>query len=261
VQAEKFKLEFKRLSSGGVLERKGPLTKLSPFLDGQGFLRVGGRIKHSLLSYDEKHPIILPKDSNLLVLIIEDCHSRTLHGGVQQTLGLLRQRFWTLCGRTAVKKHIHRCIRCLRWRAATPQPFMSDLPGPRVKPSRPFQHTGVDYAGPIWLRSSKGRGHKASKAFIVLFVCTTRALHLEIASDYSSEGFLAALKRFTSRRGLCEVIYSDCSTNFVGAEAELRALFAASGKEARRISNTLAEERGNSTRRQLLILADCGKPP
>jgi hypothetical protein len=177
-------------------------------------------------------------------LIIDACHARTLHGGTQQTLGLLRQRYWVPRGRTAVKARIHRCLPCVRWRAAIPQQLMANLPAPRVTPSRPFSHTGVDYAGPVMLRTSKGRGHKATKAFIAIFVClATKAVHIEAVSDYSADAFLAALRRFISRRGLCQVIYSDCGTNFVGADAALRAMFAASSREAQRIHDRLAEER------------------
>lgn len=92
-----------------------------------------------------------------------------------------------------------RCLQCLRWRAAKPQQLMGDLPGPRVTPSRSFQHTGVDYTDPVMLQTSRGRGHKAHKAYIAVFVCfSTRAVHLE-ASNYTSEAFLAALRRFVSR--------------------------------------------------------------
>ncbi|XP_031333712.1 uncharacterized protein LOC116163752 isoform X1 [Photinus pyralis] len=45
----------------------------------------------------------------------------------------------------------------------------------------------------------------------------TRAIHLEVVSDMTTEAFIAALKRFTARRGRCQHIYSDNGTNFVGA--------------------------------------------
>ena len=103
---------------------------------------------------------------------------------------------------------------------------MGSLPRARVTPSRPFQHTGVDFAGPIWLRTSKGRGHKAYKAFVSVFVCfSSRAVHLEVVSDYSADAFLAAFRRFVARRGVCQAIYSDCGTNSVGADSQLKALF------------------------------------
>ncbi|XP_071580239.1 uncharacterized protein [Temnothorax nylanderi] len=121
---------------------------------------------------------------------------------------------------------------------------MGSLPGPRVTPARPFLNTGVDYAGPVWLRTSKGRGQRASKAFIVVFVSLcSRAVHLDVASDYTADAFLAALRRFVSRRGLCQTLYSDCGTNFVGADAQLRDLFSAGSQEGRRIAERVAEER------------------
>lgn len=102
---------------------------------------------------------------------------------------------------------------------------------------------GVDYAGPILLRTSKGRGQKAHKAFIAIFVCfATRTVHIEVVSDYTAEAFLAAFRRFTARRGLCHTIYSDCGTNFIGADAQLRAFFKASNPAAKQIINQLASE-------------------
>lgn len=114
---------------------------------------------------------------------------------------------------------------------------MEDLPAPRVRPSRPFLNTGVDYAGPVWLRSSKGRGHRASKAFITVLICLgCRAVHLDVASDYSSDAFLAALRRFTARRGLCRALYSDCDTNFVGADNSLKELFSDACQDGQQIA-------------------------
>ncbi|XP_029680139.1 uncharacterized protein LOC115245796 [Formica exsecta] len=121
---------------------------------------------------------------------------------------------------------------------------MGDLPRPLVTPARPFLHTGIDYAGPMWLRTSKRRGQRATKAFLVVFLClSTRAVHLDVASDYSADAFLAALRRLIARRGLCRALYSDCGTNFIVADAQLRALFAASGREGQRIAGGLAAER------------------
>jgi len=198
------------------------------FLDDHGVLRVGVRLKHAILSHDERHPMIAPPASWLTRLLVESCHRRALHGGMQLTL----------C-RTVVKQILHRCVPCTRWRAAVPQPLMGNLPRGRVSPGRPFLRTGVDYAGPINLRTTKGRGHRAYKGFIAVFVCLcTRAVHLEAASDYSSEAFLAAFRRFTARRGLCTNMYSDCGTNFVGADRELRDLFRAASPDGRSIAHT-----------------------
>ena len=95
---------------------------------------------------------------------------------------------------------------------------MGDLPKARVTQSYPFSHTGVDYAGPISVRATKGRGHKSYKGYIVVFVClATKAVDLELAGDLSTETFIAALRRFSARRGPVSHMYSDNGTNFVGA--------------------------------------------
>lgn len=131
----------------------------------------------------------------------------------------------------------------MRWRAATPQQLMGNLPRKRVVPAKPFLHTGVDNAGPIQLRTTKGRGHRSYKAFVAIFVClASRAVHLEVVSDYTAEAFLAALRRFVSRRGLCRSLQSDCGTTFVGADSKLRALFSADSPTNHWIVNRLASE-------------------
>ncbi|XP_077280508.1 uncharacterized protein LOC143907540 [Temnothorax americanus] len=120
---------------------------------------------------------------------------------------------------------------------------MGDLPRGRVTSARPFLRTGLDYAGPILLRTSKGRGHRAYKGFIAVFVCLcTKAVHLDVVSDYTTDAFLAAFRRFISRRGLCEEMYSDCGTNFVGADRVLRELFRASSADGRRLAHAAATE-------------------
>lgn len=70
---------------------------------------------------------------------------------------------------------------------------MGDLPDAIVNRTYgTFVHTGVDYTGPITVRTAPGRGHKAQRAYIALFVClTTKAIHLELVSDYSSMTFIA----------------------------------------------------------------------
>ncbi|XP_018314711.1 uncharacterized protein [Mycetomoellerius zeteki] len=119
-------------------------------------------------------------------------------------------------------------------------PPMGDLPQGRVTTARPFLRTGVDYAGPIFIREGKRRGYRGHKAFIAIFICLcSKAVHIEVLSDYTTEAFLAALRRFTSRRGLCSDIFSDCGTNFTGADRQLREMLRTNG---RRIAHAASEE-------------------
>lgn len=95
---------------------------------------------------------------------------------------------------------------------------MADLPTPRVNFTRAFTHTGIDFAGPIYLRSSIGRGKTTYKGYFAIFIClSTKAIHLEAVTGQDTDRFLAAFDRFISRRGLCTNMYSDCDSNFIGA--------------------------------------------
>lgn len=98
---------------------------------------------------------------------------------------------------------------------------MGSLPAPRVTPTRLFLNTVVDYAGPFNLRTWRGRAVRTYKDYHIVFVYfATSAVHLELATDYSTQGFLAAYRQFISRRGRCNNITSDCGMNFVGADAD-----------------------------------------
>jgi len=118
-----------------------------------------------------------------------------------------------------------RCVPCFRTRPRNVQPKMASLPSYRVQQLKPFTSTGVDYAGPISLKGSRGRRSAPTLAYICLFVCTTtKAYHLELSSTLSSETFLLAFARFSARRGPIREMHSDCGTNFVGASKLLTPL-------------------------------------
>ena len=90
---------------------------------------------------------------------------------------------------------------------------------------RAFEHVSVDYAGPFQVKM--GRGKVRAKRWICLFGClATRAIHLEVAHSLDTDGFLNCLTRFTARRGVPKIVWSDNGTNFVGADREIKELLA-----------------------------------
>lgn len=121
---------------------------------------------------------------------------------------------------------------------------MGQLPEARITPSRPFEISGVDFTGYINVRFSPGRGSKTYKGYICLFICmTSKAIHLEAVSDLTSQGFIAAFRRFVSRRGHCKHMYSDNGTNFSCADKELKLMFTKAVSELPdEIGQLLAEE-------------------
>lgn len=242
-QQTSFNQEIKQLSRGRHLSNSNPLVRLTPFIDSQGVLRVGGRLESSNLSFGAKHPAILPRDSLLTKMIIDKAHQKTLHGGIQKTLSFILEEFWILGGRTSVKSAIWKCVRCARFRQIKSQQLMGQLPVQRVTPSRPFLHSGVDYAGPIYVKTWVGRNAREYKAYIALFVCeSTSSIHLELVTGYTTDAFIAAYKRFTARRGICATLRSDCGTNLKGADSELRNLFSATSKQLGELASLLSND-------------------
>ncbi|XP_063378884.1 uncharacterized protein LOC134665822 isoform X2 [Cydia fagiglandana] len=205
-----------------------PMRKLAPFVDERGMLRVGGRLSKGDLSFDVKHPLLLPRDHRLTTLIIEDYHHRFMHPGLQTLQNLLAQEFWVLSARRAINSVISSCMKCFRARpkVASP-PIMGNLPSFRINQIKPFSSAAVDYAGPFDTCLARGRGLRTFKSYICVFVCTaTKAVHLELASELTTEAYLAALRRFISRRGRCSRLISDQGRNFIGASNMLQEFMA-----------------------------------
>lgn len=218
--------EVEELTKNGRVKKRSSLITLSPFLDEKGLIRVGGRLQNASLTNNTKHPIIIPKNQHITKLLVSEAHTKTLHGGIQLMMTYLRSKYWIIGLKSTVRKCIHNCKTCIIDKAKVKNQFMGQLPAVRVTPHRPFLNSGVDFAGPVLMRTSKGRGHHATKGYICLFVCmATRAIHLEAVTDLTSQAFIAAFRRFVARRGQCKHIWSDNGTNFVGAAKELKQLF------------------------------------
>ncbi|XP_058816400.1 uncharacterized protein LOC131679681 [Topomyia yanbarensis] len=221
VQREVFPDERKALLKGDMLPRKSPLRWFNSFVaEREELIRVGGRLIHSNEPEDAKHPIVLPARHRLTRMILKHYHERLLHAGPQLLLSVVRLRYWPLGGRNVARETVHRCQKCFRSKPTPLQQFMGDLPAARVTISRPFSRSGVDYFGPIYVRPVPRRA--AVKAYAAIFVCLcTKAIHLELVGDLSTDRFLQALRRFVARRGRPTDIYSDNGTNFVGARNKL----------------------------------------
>lgn len=223
--------EIEDLKRDGKVKKRSSLITLSPYLDEKSLLRVGGRLQNASVAEITKHPIIIPSNQHITKLLIREAHLKTLHGGIQLMMAYVRSKYWVINLKSAIKKCIRSCKTCVLDKAKTKNQMMGQLPAMRVNPHRAFLNSGVDYAGPVFMRTSKGRGHHATKGYICLFVCmSTRAIHLEAVTDLSSQAFMAAFRRFVARRGHCLNLWSDNGTNFIGAAKELKEIFSKATK-------------------------------
>lgn len=111
-----FKSEIEALKNNKGLDKKSHILSLNPFMDGCGILRVGGRIDNSIdLSFDEKHPIIIPTKHQITSNLISDAHQKTIHGTIKETQAYLRRKYHIIRATDRVKLFIHKCIPCFRF--------------------------------------------------------------------------------------------------------------------------------------------------
>ena len=106
LQEEAFSEEIKILKSLGVqnddasrefakrrdlsMKKTSSLYRLDPFLDENGVLRVGSRIRNAPVSYEIKHTVVLLSKSQVTILLVRYHHERISHLGRGMTLNDLR---------------------------------------------------------------------------------------------------------------------------------------------------------------------------
>ncbi|XP_071092701.1 uncharacterized protein [Haliotis cracherodii] len=171
VQSKTFSCEINSLqdSSGkrGRVPRSSSVSKLDPFIDSDGVLRVGGRLNKAQVPESMKHQILLPRKNHVTTLIIRDVHHKLSHAGRNHVLSVLRETFWVVSANSTVRNVLHQCVTCRRLTAPTCEQKMADLPPSRTSPGPPFTFTGVDYFGPFIIKE----GRKQVKRYGVLFTC------------------------------------------------------------------------------------------
>ena len=203
-----------------AMKKASSLYQLDPFLDANGILRVGGQITRSSLSYDAKHPIILPRKGHMTELIICHHHQIVEHQGRGITHNEVRSAgYWVIGGSSAVSNHIAQCVKCRKLRGTPQDQKMADLPEDRLEPAPPLTFSAVDYFGPWYVKE----GRRELKRYGVLFTClSSRAIHLEVSKSLTTDSFLNAYRRFVGRRGPVRQLRSDQGTNLIGAMDELQ---------------------------------------
>ncbi|XP_055910886.1 uncharacterized protein LOC129945251 [Eupeodes corollae] len=221
-QKKYFQKEYCDLVQGKQLASKSWLGKFNPIIDDKGVMRANGRLALSTLSYNEKFPILLPSKCLFVQLYVQYVHELSLHGEIQLMMRMIRSEYWIPQIKNLVKKCIIKCPVCIRYKKHVQTQLMGALPEERTVIGRPFTNTGVDFAGPFLIKTYYGRKCRFDKGYVCIFVCfATRAIHLELVSDLTTQAFLASFTRFISRRGTPEQMFSDHGTNFVGASKVL----------------------------------------
>ena len=204
--------------------KKSSLYRLDPFIDSNGLLRVGGRLRRANLEQAEKHPVFLPKNHHVTNLLVHHYHERVHHQGRHITQGAIRQAgYWLIGGHRTIARELRKCVICKKLRGPVLEQRMTDLPPDRTEATPPFTNVGFDVFGPWTVHTRKTRGGLAnSKRWGLVFTCLySRAVHIEVLESMDTSSFICALRRFFALRGPASLLRCDRGTNFVGAKSEL----------------------------------------
>ena len=179
-------------------------------------------MSNSCLPPAAQNPILLDKKLHLSTLIVMDAHKRVIHDGVKETLAELRSTYWLVRGRQFIRKLIHGCVVCRKLEGKPCQGIPPPpLPEYRVQQSRPFQTTGVDFAGPLYVRTSDAVGNL--KVWLCLYTCcSTRAVHLDLVRNMTATTFMRSFRRFTARRATPSRMVSDNGKTFKSASTIIK---------------------------------------
>ncbi|KAF8359613.1 hypothetical protein PRIPAC_94608 [Pristionchus pacificus] len=173
--------------------------------------KMNTRLTNSNLASEAKSPLFIPTsaDSTLARLIISDIHLSSNHSNADIVLNLVKRKYWIPRCRQIAKSVLKQCVPC---RKTNNLPFRYPpspvLPQDRVRKSLPFEHSGIDFAGPFHSNNNE-------KMYVVVITClSSRLTHLEVVDSLLPSSFILAFKRFCSRRGTPTQITSDKATTF-----------------------------------------------
>jgi len=191
------------------------VNNLNLFIDEAGLLRCKGRLTNcDYFEYEARNPVLLPKDSVLTNLLIADVHHRCKHLGIATTLTAIRKEgFWIPKGRVAVKAVLSRCIICKKMNAhAFVYPKKTDYLKAKTDFVKPYDHTGIDFTGHIYVKLE----NQLYKMYLLVFTCLNiRSVHLELLPDMSCKSFLMAFIRFCNSYNFPSAVYSDNANTFI----------------------------------------------
>lgn len=196
------------------------LLPLQRFMS-ESLIRVSGRFSNSSFSLHSKHQVIIDKNHPLASLFITYIHERNFHCGGESTLSLLRKKYWIIYKKALLRNVPSNCSRCKRLTIQPNAPMMGNLTCERLSIRKhPLSCTGVDFFGPLFVKIGKGTriSSGTEKRFGVIFTClTTRACYIDLAGTSSTDSFLLAFRRSTSRRGKPRLIRSNNGSKLCGS--------------------------------------------
>ena len=196
-----------------TLERLGAANK-------DGVMVVGTKLE-SWGPLGNDYPALLPGNCILAKLYVLEEHNRC-HLGISAEAAKIQAKYWIIGLRRLLRSIRYNCVTCRKTDKKVQEQLMGQIPLDRLTPAPAWHYTSLAIFGPFEV---KGEVNKRSrgKAYGVIFNCLrSRAVHIELASDYSTNAFIMVLRRFIAIRGCPHKIRSDRGAQLIGAERELK---------------------------------------
>ena len=240
-QVRQWKEELKSYVTRGHWPKESDVYKHLPTIDQAGLIRVGARASLQDPGEAAMRPVLVPKlHQSPFVGIVEQAHRVLGHnaGNKARVSSMLRRGIWNRGMRNQIKTILKRCVECQKIRKSVCKPLMEPIPAGFLdnwQEKEPFSEVDVDVAGPFRTKRPRSRAHDLN--YVLTVICRhTRAVHLEVMTEISTDRLIMAMSRVTSIRGRMAKVHSDNGTNFVGAK---KAIVAHRGVELNRDWNNL----------------------
>ena len=196
VQEESFKTERRDLLDNKSGNRSRRIAQFTPFIGPHGLIRSSGRLQRLVeIDFDTKRPIVLDALHTFVKLFLRHTHLENHHQGMDYLRSKVQERFAFL----KIRSSLH----------------LINQTSSRVKSSvqQPFNRSSGLFYVTVRRTTEKGWGF--------LFTCLTSfAVHVEVVPSMDTSSCVMGVAHFVSRRSRPAMIWSDNSTNFVGAEKE-----------------------------------------
>ena len=220
-EAEKFWIKEAQ-SQYSDKDLKHRLQRLGAKRNDEGIIIVGRRLEPWMKdSYNSQELILLPFDYHLSYLYVMKVHNEC-HYGVSATVCKVRLKFWIVKLEKLARNIRFNCVTCRKNSRKCVEQIMAPLPAARLNPSPSWSHTSLDLFGPFTTRGEVQKRTRGKAFGLVLTCLVSRALHLDLIVDYSTDAFLQAFRRFMSLRGMPKCVYSDPGSQLEGASNELQ---------------------------------------
>ncbi|KAK3750713.1 hypothetical protein QZH41_017268, partial [Actinostola sp. cb2023] len=198
-------------------QRDTPIDLQAPgweLIKDQGILKCKGRVQGHSPTYIQGGLLAEKR--------INHMHQETMHLGVASTMAAIREEWYIPKLRCKVKGIINKCPICKLYSTKPYGPTAtSAMPTFRTEIGRPFETTGVDFAGPLQYKI--GTKKDSGKAYILIFTCaTTRAVHLEMTKSQTVEEFQRKLNAFITRKTRPRLLISDNAATFKATQSWIR---------------------------------------